>query len=112
MAIAAPVLAPAFPNCAIVFSSVALASFKAFKEPVSNNSWNFACFSWTFWKWPPSVLNASPKLPSKAIIGNTLILKNPNSFISIKKNAFKTAKKYTWDNRANKIINFFEKKIK
>ena len=40
------------------------------------------------------------------------ILKNPNSFLSIKKNAFRTAKKYTWDNRANKIINFFEKKMR
>lgn len=37
------------------------------------------------------------------------ILKNPYNFLSIKKNAFLTAKKYTWDNRADKIINFFER---
>lgn len=39
------------------------------------------------------------------------IIKNPKNFLSIKKNAFKTAKKYTWDDRAKKILNFFEEKF-
>ena len=35
------------------------------------------------------------------------ILETPNKFSSIKKNAFNTAKKFTWDNRAKNILKFF-----
>ena len=40
-----------------------------------------------------------------------LIFKSPKKFSYIKKNAFKTAKKFTWKNRATKIVNFYNKFI-
>ncbi len=48
----------------------------------------------------------SPKLWAKKI---NYIFSNLHKFENIKKNAYLTAKKYTWNKRVNKIIEFLEK---
>ena len=37
-----------------------------------------------------------------------LIINNQNKYVYLKKNAFETAKKYTWEIRIKKIINFLD----
>lgn len=68
---------------------------KAYEHILKNNDNSFLLSSKDFNKW-------------KLLINN--ILKNPNKFKSIKVNAKNTAKKYSWNNRALKFVNFLENK--